>query len=267
MTDLPDLVASVPSRLGVTAQFEDGELTLLLHPTPETSHLGSVRASVVSYVVDAVAGIILDDDPNCWTFTSDMSIRMRPVPAAECLRANATVVRRGGRSASCTVEVTDVGGEPIAVGALGFARVPRREGDPPKPRVTPEETPALFRTLGRLTRPLREEAGIAVVDAAAGIVEVEVTPALCNSAGTLQGAMVALIAEAAAEDLLATSAGGPVLVTDLDLRYLGKAGTGTVRTRSRLLGTGSEAPVEVELVHTATGSTTTHAYVRGVPLS
>jgi acyl-coenzyme A thioesterase PaaI-like protein len=266
MTDLPDLVASVPSRLGVTAQYDDGELKLLLHPTAETCHCGSVRASVVSFVVDAVAGIILDDDPNCWTFTTDMSIRMRPVPAPDGLVANATVLRRGGRSASCRVDVVEVGGQPVAVGALGFARVPRRDGDPPKPRVSPEETPALFRTLGRLTRPLRDEAGIEVLDPAEGIVEVEARPELCNSAGTLQGAMVALVAEVAAEELLATRAGAPVLVTDLDLRYLAKAGAGTIRTRCRPLGTSPDAPVEVELVHAASGTTTTHAYARGVTL-
>jgi acyl-coenzyme A thioesterase PaaI-like protein len=50
---------------------------------------------------------------------------------------------------------------------------------------------------------LREEAGIEVIDAAEGVVQVEVTPGLRNPAGTLQGAMVALLAEAAAPPLRA----------------------------------------------------------------
>lgn len=53
-------------------------------------------------------------------------------------------------------------------------------------------------------------------------------------------------------------------MTDLDLRYLAKASEGPVRTRSRLLGTGPDAAVEVELVDTSTGTTTTLVYARAV---
>ena len=48
-------------------------------------------------------------------------------------------------------------------------------------------------------------AGIVVLDPAAGSLEMEVTPELRNPAGTLQGAMVALFAEAAAEELARTT--------------------------------------------------------------
>ena len=48
-----------------------------------------------------------------------------------------------------------------------------------------------IRSDGRLSQPLRQEAGIEVVEPAGGVVQVEVTPALTNPAGTLQGAMVA----------------------------------------------------------------------------
>ena len=54
------------------------------------------------------------------------------------------------------------------------------------------------------------------------------------------------------EDLLAMRFGSPVIVVDLDLRYLAKSGDGPVRTRGRLLGTGPDAPIQVELVDTAT---------------
>ena len=129
-------------------------------------------------------------------------------------------------------------GTPIATGAIGFANIPRRATDPPKPNVPLGQIPVIFRDPATLTRPLRQEAGIEVIDAAQGIVQVEVTPGLRNPAGTLQGAMVALLAEAAAEDLVATRFESPVVVTQLDLRYLRKAQVGPVRTRSRLLGTG-----------------------------
>jgi len=264
MTDISGPGLSVPSRLGVTARVEGGVLTIELRPQEETLHHGVVRASVLSFVVDVVAGIPLDQDAGVWTLTSDMSVRMRPVPAPERIDATSTILRQGRRSATCLVELTTDRGAPVAAGAIGFVNIPRKATDPPKPNVPVGQIPLIFRDPGTLTRPLREEAGIEVIDAAEGVVQVEVTAGLRNPAGTLQGAMVALLAEAAAEDLLATRFESPVVVTELDLRYLRMAQVGPVRTRSRLLGTGPDAPVQVELIDTSTDLVTTLVYARAV---
>ena len=263
MTDIPFMVA-IPARLGVTARFEDGALDLDLRPSSVTLVHGSVRAGVLAFMIDAVAGIVVDHDPDVWAFTTDLSLRMRPVAAPARITAAATIVRQGRRSSTCTVDVTDDAGELLAVGTAGFANVPRRAGDPPKISLSPANAPARFRDFGTIERPLREEAGIEVVDARNGVVQLAVRPELCNPAGTLQGAMVALLAEVGAEELVAARAGGPVLVTELDVRYLDKATEGTVRTRCRALGPGVDAPVQVELVSEATGRTTTLAYARAV---
>jgi acyl-coenzyme A thioesterase PaaI-like protein len=189
---------------------------------------------------------------------------MRPIPAPTRIDATSRIVRQGRRSATCLVELRSDEGAPVATGAIGFAKVPRKATDPPKPNVPLGQTPLIFRDPAALARPLREEAGIVVIDPADGVVEVEVTADLRNPAGTLQGAMVALLAEAAAEDLLTTRFGSPVVVTDLDLRYLRKTEVGPVRSRSRLLGTGLDASVEVELIDTSTDQITTLVYARGV---
>jgi len=267
MTDVSSSGMSVPRRLGVAARLEDGDLILELRPRPEVLHHGIVRASVLSFVIDVVAGIPLDQDAGVWSLTSDMSVRMRPMLAPERIDATSRILRQGKRSATCLVELRTDKGAPIGTGAIGFAKVPRKASDPPKPNVPFGQIPLIFRDPATLTRPLREEAGIEVVDAAKGIVQVEVTPGLRNPAGTLQGAMVALLAEAAAEDLLATRFESPVVVTDLDLRYLRKAQVGPVRTRSRLMGTGPDAPVQVELVDTSTDEITTLVYARAVTAS
>jgi acyl-coenzyme A thioesterase PaaI-like protein len=266
VTDVSSPGLSLPSRLGVKARFEDGGLILELRPQEETLHHGIVRASVLSFVIDVVAGIPLDQDADAWTLTSDMSVRMRPIPAPHRIDAVSSVVRQGRRSATSLVELTTDAGAPIATGAIGFAKIPRKATDPPKPNVPFGKTPLIFQDSVTLTRPLREEAGIDVLDAAEGVVEVEVTPQLRNPAGTLQGAMVALVAEAAAEDLVATRFGGSFVVTDLDLRYLRKTQDGPVRTKSRLLGTGPGAPVQIELIDVSTGETTTLVYARAVAL-
>lgn len=263
MTDLPSVLA-IPARLGVTGRLEDGRFELVLRPTPEVLVHGLVRASVLTYLVDALAGITVDQDPDAWTFTTDLSLRARPLPAPRQVLATGTVLRRGRRSVTCAVELVGDDGGPVGTAAIGFAHVPRRDGDPVKPAVTPQRAVELFADLPGLSGPLRDEAGIRVVDAAEGIVEVDVTPELRNPAGTLQGAMVALVAEAAAEELLSAQADGPVVVTDLDVRYLGQTKMGPVRTRSRLLGDGPDAPVEVALVDTSTGTVTTLVFARGV---
>ena len=160
------------------------------------------------------------------------------------------------------VDLETDAGQPVATGAIGFVKVPRRSTDLPKIAVKPEHIVAVFDGSAVLSRPLREEAGITVLDRAKGVAEMQVTAELINTAGTLQGAMVALLAEAAAEDLVSARFGMPAVVTDLDLRYLAQSGAGPVRTRSRLLGDGPDAPIQVELFDTSTDRLTTLVYAR-----
>ena len=54
-------------------------------------------------------------------------------------------------------------------------------------------------------------------------------------------------------------------MTDLDLRYLAQTKAGPVRTRSRLLGTGPDASVQVELIDSSTDRITTLVFARAVP--
>jgi len=262
VTDLLGDNVSVPARLGVIAEVRDGEFRLQLRPRVEVLRHGAVRASVLSLMIDVVAGIVLDDDPDAWMLTSDMSVRMRPLPAPEWITTRSTILRRGRRSATAVVDLVTGDGEPVATGAIGFARVPRRETDPPKPPVPPERVTTIFDGSAFLTRPLREEAGIAVIDAMTGVVEMDVTPGLRNPAGTLQGAMVALVAEAAAEELASARFGLPAVVTDLDLRYLAQTGAGPVQTGCCLLGSGPDAPIQVELFDRSSDRLTTLVYAR-----
>ena len=120
-------------------------------------------------------------------------------------------------------------------------------------------------SLGVLDVPLREAAGIESIDPARGEVRMPVVPELCNAAGTLQGAMVALVAESAVEDLVAARTGAAVYVSDLDIRYLGKATDGVVRATTRAIGSDPWGVLEVELADEATGRVTTHVYARAVP--
>ena len=262
MTDFFGETFSVPARLGVVAENYDGEFRLRLHPRAEVLRHGAVRASVIAFMIDVVAGIVLDDDPDAWMLTSDMSVRMRPVPAPASLSTRMTILRRGRRSATAAVDLVTGEDVTVATGAIGFARVQRREADPVKPPSSATRITTMFDGSSTLTRPLRVEAGIVVLDPTAGALEMQVTPELRNPAGTLQGAMVALLAEAAAEEMASSRFDIPAVVTELDLRYLAQTGAGPVRSRCRLLGEGPDAPIEVELFDISSERLTTLVYAR-----
>jgi acyl-coenzyme A thioesterase PaaI-like protein len=106
--------------------------------------------------------------------------------------------------------------------------------------------------------------GLRIVDGPAGEVEVDVDPILRNPAGTLQGAMVAALVEAAVEQVLGHRWDAPAFVTDLHVRYLAQNRTGPIRSRTRVLGDGPSGFVVVELVDVTTGVLTTHATARAV---
>lgn len=262
MTDFLGETPSVPARLGVVAEFCDGEFRLRLQPRPEVLRHGAVRASVIAFMIDVVAGIVLDDDPDAWMLTSDMSVRMRPQRAPASLSTRMTILRRGRRSSTAIVDVVTGDDETMATGAIGFARVQRRPGDPVKPPSSGTRITTIFDGSSTLIRPLREEAGVVVLDPATGAVEMQITPELRNPAGTLQGAMVALLAEAAAEEMASSRFDIPAVVIELDLRYLAQTDAGPVRSKCRLLGEGPDAPIEVELFDTSSDRLTTLVYAR-----
>ena len=220
---------------------------------------------MIAFVVDGVAGIAIDRDPTHWSLTSDMSIRMRPMEAPQSLTASGSVLRRGRRTVSCAAEVHTGDGRLAASGLLGFSSFPRKPQDPPKPDVTIEYLNEIWSHRGGLRAPLREEAEIRSIEPAAGVVEMVVTPRVQNPAGTLQGAMVALLAESAAEDLAESLADAPMLVTDLEIRYLEKVDLGPVRTRTTLIGDDPGSPMLVELIDTRTDTLTSVVHARAVP--
>ena len=146
MTDLPANLHSVPGRLGATGLVDERGLVIEIEPRDELLHHGVLRASVISFAVDVVAGVTLDTDPDAWTFTTDLTLRMRPVPAPGKITASGTILRQGRRSAHGLLEVVDERGAEVATGAIGFAHVPRKPTDPPKPIVSPDDVAARFST-------------------------------------------------------------------------------------------------------------------------
>jgi acyl-coenzyme A thioesterase PaaI-like protein len=133
----------------------------------------------------------------------------------------------------------------LGLGYAGFNRQARREGDHPNPDI--DEASRRWGRYKALDAPLLDTVGVRVLDAACGHVEVALRDELRNPAGALQGAMVAVIGEAAAEAMLAHRGARRSVVTDIDIRYLAMGRVGPIHSHARLLGDTPTDAIAVEL--------------------
>lgn len=264
MTDLPPS-PSIPSQLGVRLSMEAETLVGHLLPRPELCTHGMVRASALVFLVDVVAGIAVDTDPDAWTFTSDLSLRVPAIPAPERIDAVAGILRAGRRSVTIEVGLLDESGAELGYSLVGFARIARRTGDPEKPDIALDRIIEGWKDIPVLDTPMRDAVGVVQVDPVGGVVELEIQPDLLNPAGALQGAMVSMVAEAAAEDLASHTLGVPQIVTDLDIRFVAQARTGLVRSRAAFIGPPSDGSVRVDLLDVGQDRAVTSVLARTRP--
>jgi len=140
-------------------------------------------------------------------------------------------------------------GDPVLAGRalITFARIPRAAaGDFPS-RYDPESWMGSIvrRTFDPpATDAVRERIGLQVVDGREGVVEVASVPYVTNSIGTINGGVLAVMVEHAAEALR------PGLVaTDLSIQYLSQMKVGPARTRATVSrDAGDHSVVTVEVV-------------------
>jgi len=179
-----------------------------------------------------------------WMATSSLSYQaIAPLRSGPAI-AEAHLLRRGSKTIVCAVEVFDGDGSeapgsrrPVGSGLLNFGRIPRRASE------SVIDTSAGFQrhvTMALpdsgLTAPLLERVGIRVRDAAAGDVELHKSDYVRNSFGTINGGVLGMVAQAAAEAAVAASTEGPTFVAaDIQLHYLAQVGAGPLRTSTRVL--------------------------------
>ncbi|MHB1517922.1 MAG: hotdog fold thioesterase [Acidimicrobiales bacterium] len=85
--------------------------------------------------------------------------------------------------------------------------------------------------------PVTDGVGITISDPAGGVASVEVNEYVQNSIGALQGGVMALLAETAAEQAVASAVGGEaeVRITDLQMAYLALGRIGPIESRVTVL--------------------------------
>jgi acyl-coenzyme A thioesterase PaaI-like protein len=238
---------TLAAQLGITGDWHNGALTkVALEPYPELLNRGIMRISVLALVADMMGGLVAHvSSQHDWVFTTDLSVRAPILRAPERLVGSGTPLRVGKSSIHSEVHMVDETGALFAYSQVGFVRVARRYGDNPQPDV--ESAAERWYDRPRITEPLDVAAGVEIVDAACGAVEVELHDRLRNPAGAMQGAMVALVGEIAAESMATHHLGTPQVVTDLDVRYLAMGRVGPVYSRAWFVGEPAHGTVHVEL--------------------
>jgi acyl-coenzyme A thioesterase PaaI-like protein len=217
---------------GATASGEASAGSLL------RGEAGGVRPALLATVADIVGGI-----PACrataprLALTLDIAVRIVAQPESDRVRAAARLLKEGRTTVAVAVDFSDArSGDTVALSHLTFVPSPRPQDLAP-PTLTG------MRTGGSMAVPLPELVGARVPEP--GVAEIDHRPYVVQGSGALQGGIVALLAELAAESL----AGGPVL--DLDTRYLSTVRVGPARAQASPAGGGV---VRIEVRDTGAGS-------------
>ncbi len=156
--------------------------------------------------------------------TLDLTVRTVANPSSETsevVEIDARPRKVGRTTLFYEVEFRDpASGALTSVSHVTFVASPRPQDVMPPARPHARSTSAL-------DQPFADALGARVLDA--GVVEAELRPYVEQSTGSMQGGVIALLAEVAAESL----AGAPVL--DLDLRYLSSVRAGPARAVAHAL--------------------------------
>lgn len=229
-----------------------------------------LRPSTLMMLADVVVGMRHEARVEEWTFTTDYSWRLadrRPVAEGETITAVARELRVGRRLIIEGVDHLDQAGALLARSQITFMRTPQRPGDDPKPDIAGVRALMASAPEEPLEVPLAEAAGLEIEDAGSGMVRLEVSDRIRRPGGMVQGSIMTLLGEVAAETLAEHTLGGPCLVTALDVRYLSGGRTGPLVTRTSWVGPPDRGTVAVDVVDTGRDDAlTTTFYVQVEPL-
>jgi uncharacterized protein (TIGR00369 family) len=196
---------------------------------------GSVHAGVLATLVDMLGGgLAATTVAPDWIATADLTLHVVPRPAGNEVEGVARVLRAGRTTAVIEVELRDDVGS-LGLATMSFARLIRRDDNPvvPLPGSTGRSTLAFPHS--RLTRPVVDQIGFQTVDAAAGEIELPLTPYIGNTLDAVQGGVVATAIVVASDAVVGAKAGTPVETVDLQITYLSLVKAGPLRTTAHLI--------------------------------
>ncbi len=219
---------------------------------------GRPRVGVAAVIADMIAGqtAIREVAPS-WIATSNLALQVGELPREGVLLGHPKVLRKGATTIVIEVRLEHAASgapaaeaRPVGLSTLGFSILPRRsalQAELQRSREGGEDT-VYAPAGGGFTKPLLEAIGARFDASGVGSAEVDLDPYLQNTLGALQGGVVAILVEAAAERLASAALRGPVRVRGLELQYLKLGRKGPIRARARELArTAAGMIVRVEL--------------------
>ncbi len=244
---------TIHARIGIDGTVAGDELqSVHLEPYPELCANGVVRIAVWALMADMMGGWQAERSAgNDWVFTTDLSVRAPVLRVPGRVVGTSAELRAGRTNVATEVHMHDETGTLFAYSQVGFVRMPRRPGDQPKPNMA--ESARHWGDQEQLTSLLAEAAGARTIEPKTGHVAVDLDDTLRNPAGAMQGAMVALVGELAAEELASHHFGRRHVITDLDVRYLAMGRVGPIVSRAWFIGSVSAGSPR-ELGSVPTGS-------------
>jgi uncharacterized protein (TIGR00369 family) len=196
---------------------------------------GSVHAGVLATLVDLLGGgLAATTVAPDWIATADLTLHVLPRPAADEVEGVARVLRAGRTTAVIEVELRDAVGA-LGIATMSFARLIRRDENPVVPPPGSSGRGTLASAGSRLTEPIVDRVGFAVVEASAGIVELPLTPYVGNTLAAVQGGVVATAVAVATDAIVGAKSGVPVETVDLQITYLSLVKDGPLRTSAHLV--------------------------------
>jgi len=202
-----------------------------------TEH-GHARAGALATLVDVIGGgLAANAAAPDWIATADLTLHLvRGAPAGAVVEARGEILRAGRTTVVMEVALVDDAAREVGLATMSFSVLPRRDTNPDIGAVRGTGPSTMAVGDSRLEQPLFDAMGARVVDAVHGVLDVPVSEWSRNSMGAMQGGVVAMVSEFAAEAALRAASGEPLVVVDLQLTYLGFGRVGPVRTHAEVVG-------------------------------
>ena len=177
------------------------------------------RLSVIATVTDVMIGVTA-----CFhtlpkvAVTVDLSVACLATTEASQLDLEVRLLKVGRSITAAELRCREAGsGRDVVAGFMNFATTRNALAYAPEPTTSSSTT-------GSLSRPFAEQVGLRSTPE--GDCEVELSPGRSNAVGGLQGGLVTLLGEVAAERLAGRD------IVELDVRFLHSLGTGPARSRA-----------------------------------
>ena len=204
---------------------------------------GAMYVGVMATLVDILGGgLSIKAVYPDWSATSDLSIHTTGRATSGVVTAIGSVIRTGRTMIVVEVDIYEVEGNSAlksrAIGSamINFSRLPRRKDTL---EIESDEGSAEafhFAVEGSgLMRPYLDEVGVRVLNEAAGVVELKMSDYIRNSFGSLQGGIVAVLADVAGQHAARAATGKPLITSDLLIHFISQGKVGPFRTRAEVL--------------------------------